>query len=255
MKKIIFFGIFLALCVSSTMAQKSKSWTDWSKKEAEHTLNDSAWGKAQEDTDLSEMTYSPTAPTSAITSTASSGNASRDLTNRGRDESGAKNEALSLRFRVRFFTAKPIREAFARMIVLQQASSDEQRLKLLADKMQGWIDEDLGDIIVIAVAVESMDRRMSGPIEQALRSATTETLKTTCYFERNDGKRVQLVQYEQPTADQTGAKFVFARTLDGQPFITNATESVRFVAEIGDKVKINRRFKVSEMMYNGKLEY
>ena len=84
---------------------------------------------------------------------------------------------------------------------------------------------------------------------------TAETLKGTCYLERNDGKRVFLTVYEPPTADQTGAKFVFPRSVDGQPFLHSEAESVRFVAEFNDKIKINRKYKLSDMMYNGKLEY
>jgi hypothetical protein len=255
MKKIILLlSLTLLSSVLAAAQQRPKVWTEWSKKDAEKILNGSAWAQTQDDTDTSEMMYSPTSdPT--ITKTSSNSNASRDLTSRGRDESGAKNTPLSMRYRVRFFSAKPIREAFARMIVLQQQNADEGKLRSLAEKMQGWIDADLGDIIVLAVTVEATDRRLSGPVEQALRSATAETLKGKCYLERNDGKRVEINIYEQPTADQTGAKFVFARSLDGQPFITPETESVRFVAEFNDKIKVNRKYKVSEMMYNGKLEF
>ena len=139
--------------------------------------------------------------------------------------------------------------------LLQQQNADEGKLRAFAEKMQGWIDADLGDIIVMAMTVEATDRRISGPVEQALRSATSETLKGKVYLERDDGKRLDIIQYEQPTADQTGAKFVFTRSLDGKPFITPETEGVRFVAEFNDKLKVNRRYKIAEMMYNGKLEY
>jgi hypothetical protein len=253
--RTIIYVIIVSVCVIPTFAQKSKPWTEWSKKDAERILSDSGWSKAQDDTDTSEMTYSPTTPPSAITATASSGNSNRDLSNRGRDESGAKNQALSLKYFVRFFTAKPVREAFARMIVLQQGSMDEQRVNDFSKKMQGWIDVDLGEIVVVSVSIGDTDRRISGPVEQAFRSATSDTLKSTCYLERNDGKRVFLIQYEQPTADQTGAKFVFSRIIDDQPFLTSKNETVRFVVELNDKVKINRKYKIPDMIYNGKLEY
>ena len=85
--------------------------------------------------------YSPTA-NDTITATSSNGNAGRDLSTRGRTESGAKNSPLSLKYRVRFFSAKPIREAFARMLVLQQTGADEQKVKALSEKMQAWVDVD-----------------------------------------------------------------------------------------------------------------
>lgn len=254
MKKATFALLITLLIAGAATAQKSKPWTEWSKKDAEKILNDSAWGQTQDDTDTSEMTYSPTAP--AITQTASAGNAGRDLTNRGREESGAKNQALSLKYRVRFFSAKPTRQAFARMVILSQKGADEQRLKQLGNGLQSsFIDIDYGEFVVVAVAIEATDRRLSGPAEQAFHSSTADTLKNKCYLERKDGKRVFLTDYAQPTPDNTGAKFIFPRTVDGKPLLTAESEYVRFVVEFNDKIKVERKFKVSEMMYEGKLEY
>jgi hypothetical protein len=241
---------FAALC----FGQKVKPWTEWAKKDAEKMLNGSAWGQTQDDTDASELTYSPTA-NDTITATTSARSDDRSLNNSGRTESGAKNTPLSLKYRVRFFSAKPIREAFARMIILQRTDLDQEKASAFAKQMQSWIDVDLGDYVIVAVTVEATDRRLSGPVEQALRSATSETLKNVCYLERSDGKRIFLIQYEQPTADQTGAKFVFPRTVDGKPILADGIESVRFVVEFNDKLKINRKYKVADMIYNGKLEY
>lgn len=255
MRKIILAFLIAALLSNMTIAQKQKPWTEWSKKDAEKMLNESAWGQTQTDTDTSEMTYSGTSDPN----TAGKGAvATRDTTSTNNDNrlgSGAKNQALSLTYRVRFFTAKPIREAFARMIVLQQKAADEQKVKELATKFQGWIDGDMGDFVVVAVTIEATDRRLSGPAEQAFNSSTADLLKNKCYLELKDGKRVFLTGYEPPTADQTGAKFVFPRTINGQPILTAESESVRFVAEFNDKVKIIRKYKVADMMYNGKLEY
>src|SRR5438067_9930329 len=97
MKRTLFIFLILVFCLSSIFAQKAKSWTDWSKKDAEKILNDSAWAKTQDDTDASETMYSPTG-NDTITATSSQGNAGRDLTSRGRQESGAKNSALSLKY-------------------------------------------------------------------------------------------------------------------------------------------------------------
>ena len=52
-----------------------------------------------------------------------------------------------------------------------------------------------------------------------------------------------------------GAKFVFMRKLEGQPFLTADSDNVRFFAQLNDKIKLNVKYKVSDMMYDGKLEY
>jgi hypothetical protein len=63
------------------------------------------------------------------------------------------------------------------------------------------------------------------------------------------------MEYRAPTQDGLGAKFVFPRTFEGKPFIEPNSGEVRFSTEAGKAVKISKRFKVSEMMYDGKLEY
>jgi hypothetical protein len=92
-------------------------------------------------------------------------------------------------------------------------------------------------------------------VDQAFRSATSATLKNKCYLERKDGKRIFLEEYAQQGSDGTGAKFVFPRMVDGKPFLTERNDSIRFVAEFSSKIRVDRKFKVSEMMYDGKLEY
>ena len=42
--------------------------------------------------------------------------------------------------------------------------------------------------------------------------------------------------------------------MDGQPFLTE-NDSVRFSAQLNEKMKLNTRYKLSDMVYDGKLEY
>ncbi len=88
-----------------------------------------------------------------------------------------------------------------------------------------------------------------------ISSVDAEALKATTYLERKDGKRITLLEYRAPVQDGLGAKFVFSRMLDGKPFLLADSGEVRFSTEAGKAVKVSKRFKVSEMMYDGKLEY
>jgi hypothetical protein len=45
------------------------------------------------------------------------------------------------------------------------------------------------------------------------------------------------------------------RTIDGQPFLTPQSDDLRFFAQLGERTKLNVKYKVSDMMYDGKLEY
>jgi len=58
-----------------------------------------------------------------------------------------------------------------------------------------------------------------------------------------------------PTNDGLGAKFVFARNFEGKPFLSSEFSQVRFYSEVSKSVKLDQRFKISDMQYNGKLEY
>ena len=95
----------------------------------------------------------------------------------------------------------------------------------------------------------------SGPAMAEIGNADATVLKTTTYLERKDGKRVFLMDYLAPIQDGLGAKFVFPRMVDGKPFVDTNSGEVRFSTEVGKAVKISKRFKVNEMMYDGKLEY
>ncbi len=119
---------------------------------------------------------------------------------------------------------------------------------------------------------------------QALNSAVTSVLKNSVYLERKDGKRIFLSDYVPPGKDPFGARFIFSRTVEGQPFITADSGSLRFHAEYENKVpldaistgrtgstsrqtnstiqtdsafklKLDMKFKVAEMIYNGELEF
>jgi hypothetical protein len=89
---------------------------------------------------------------------------------------------------------------------------------------------------------------------QAFSTATTEALQNTVYLERKDGKKLFLMDYRPPVEDGMGAKFVFKRVVDGQPFLSE-NDNVRFVAQMNEKMKLDTRYKLSNMLYDGKLEY
>ena len=243
MKSAICVCFVLVLCASSVVAQKTKPWMEWSKKEVEKTLTDSAWGQTQ-----TEQTSRQPTQTSAITQVAAPRAAGRELDREG--ESGESKPAAPTKFFVRFLSAKPVRAAFARQVLLSQKEASAE----LTTQLQGFVDRDFADYIVISVGVEAGDQRMGAMLQRAFTAATTDALKESVYLERKDGKRVFLMEYRAPVADGMGAKFVFPRALDGQPFLTEA-DNVRFFAQLSEKLKLNTRYKLSDMMYDGKLEY
>lgn len=220
---------------------QTKPWTQWTTKDAEKILKDSPWAKIQVETDTSEMFYKPTSNPN-ITRNAPNANA--------RLEEGATNQETHVKYGIRFFSARPIRQAFARSIELQKKLDDAsiQRLHQFAE-MESPLS------IIVAVTVESTDKRALGKVMQQLNSAGANSLKNNTYLERSDGKRLFIQEYVAPGPDGFGARFIFLRKPDEQEFITADTREVRFVSEFAEGRKLNMRFKVADMMYNGKLEY
>jgi hypothetical protein len=254
MKKILLVALLTAL-VGSAVVSQEKSWSKWSKQEADKILNHSPWGQTQTDTDTSEMVYTPTTQSGLGGSTRSEvirgTQTDRQTVNNNRASQGATNQAMSVNYHVRLLSAKPVRQAFMRMIELTEKDPDQD---LLAG-LKAFVDRDFNKFIVVSVTLDSTDARFSAPSQQAFASATVGTLKNKTYLERKDGKRIFLLEYHPPQADGLGAKFIFPRMVDEAKFLNKDSGSVRFYSEITSQLKLNVTYKMSELVYNGELEY
>ena len=249
MTRVIYSGLLLALCACSAFAQKTKPWTEWTEKDAAKILNDSPWGQTQ----VEGRSDKPTSDSAITAVQAQRRDAQRVLSDNDADrvQSGQPQADKSIRYRTRFLSAKPVRGAFARLLLLRRAEVDQN----LSTQLQGFVDRDFSDYVVVVVSAEAADERLVAPAMQTLTNATTELLKDKVYLERKDGKRLTLAEYRAPGPDGMGAKFVFMRQLEGQPFLTPESDNVRFFAQLSEKTKLNVKYKVSDMMYDGKLEY
>lgn len=247
MKKMLSLFLLLTMAVTLGWAQKKfKPWNEWNEKDVQKMLNDSPWGQTQADANISEMFYRPTA---------GGGGATRPLDvpggvgadNSSRATQGALNQAVALNYRIRLLSARPIRQAFARRTGMLNPQLTEQ-LKAFAEQTSDkWI--------VVAVDFDSTDRRFSGQAMQLFGAANAAGLKNSTYLEVKSGQRLFLEQYIPPGNDGMGAKFVFSRMIENEPFVTEASGYLRFYSEISKEIKLNMRFKISDMTYDGKLEY
>jgi len=177
-------------------------------------------------------------------------NEDRNISASSRTESGQTKPVGSIKYYVRFLSAKPIRAAFARRVLLEQAQPNEE----LATQLKAFVDRDFSEYIVITVSVEVGDEKMVGGVTRAFSAATTQALQNNVYLERKDGKKLFLMEYRPPTGDGMGAKFVFKRAEGGQPFLTD-NDSVRFFAQLNEKMKVNAKYKLSDMLFDGRVEY
>src|SRR6266404_4138051 len=190
------FGIAMTFILFSTlattMAQKAdKKWTEWSKKDALDVLEKSPWAQTQNDTDASEQMFSPTSDPRL--------NGNRSTSNDdSRLNQGATNQATNVKYHVRFFSARPIREAHIRLMELGQTA------KPPADaitRMHNFAEVKSEGSIIVTVTIEATDQRSGNPVQQALNSAIVGTLKNTCYLQRADGKQLFIEEYYPPGKD------------------------------------------------------
>jgi hypothetical protein len=250
MIKKIFAMIACAILLSTSLVfarntnqKPEKPWQEWSEKEAEKMLNSSPWSQTQTDTDTSEMFFSPTNDPRTTGAGTNPG---------GRLAAGATNQAVNVKFFVRFFSARPVRRALIRLMEIKQKPDPA-----IVERMHAFADTKSTESIIITVSYESTDQRYAQAVMQAMNTAITATLKNQTYLERN-GKRLFLEEYVPPGKDGFGARFIFLRH-QGEtktPFIDSKTGDVRFFTQFPQRgPKVDRLFKVADMIYEGELEY
>ncbi len=230
---VVMFLIICLMAAGSVVGQKKlKPWTEWSKEDAQKVLKDSPWAHQQVDQDFIEA--NPLKPNSIDSST---------------DARLKANEGMT--YNIRFFSARPVRQAFVRLIQLQRKDLAPDMMT----RLNTFAEAPSEDSIIVAVVVENPDANLLGKAMQIVRNATAVKLKNGTYLERTDGKRVFIEEYTPPGSDGFGARFIFPRMLDGKPFLSEDATMIRFVSDMDSSIKLNMKYKVKDMMLDGKIEY
>lgn len=245
MKLVFLICAAVLLLPAIAVGQKSKPWTEWTEKEAAKILNDSAWGQTETETTAPAQ---PTS-TSTITQTTAGRREDQRISAASNVESGETKARPSISYRVRFLSAKPVRAALVRMIELQGANPER------VAELRTFVDRDFADYIVISLSADGNDPKRLGLATEEIKAADEATLQKSTYLERKDGTRVFLTNYRAPIPDGLGAKLVFPRSVNGKPFIESSSGEFRVVVEMGKTIKLNRKFKAADMMFEDKLEY
>ena len=227
--KVIALTLLIA-AVAPGQWQK-KPYREWSEKEARGILDNSPWAQAQTTTDTSHMFDTGRAVVS---------NERREV------------EVPETKFHIRLFSAKPVRQATCRLIEIQRKGEIS---KQLAAQLEGLANADFPDYIIITVIMEvAKSGSQMGDAASLLDRQTTSQLKPDTYLSLK-GKRLFLVEYQPPRPDGLGARFIFPRTVDGQPFIAETEGEVLFHSSLNSGPELSMRFKLKDMTFDGKLEY
>lgn len=246
-------AVMLACPLFVTGQLNKKPYTEWSEKETLKLLNDSPWAQTQAVTDTSRQS---------------------STTRSGSGSTTAIADIINVNFRVRFFSAKPTRQAIARFMELQQRGNLPEQT---AAQLKGLAAADFPDYVIVTVTAESdKPSNMLQAANAALYKLTTNELKNDTYLVVKDGRRLFLKEYQPPRKDGLGARFIFPRLVEGEPFISERSGEILFHTDLsGGSVldattpnrdvsgrtaaqlgfTINTRYKVKDMIFDGKLEY
>jgi hypothetical protein len=244
--------VVVAVLVVSAGASEDwskKPYTEWSENQAMRVLNDSPWAQTHTFTDTSKA-FNTSLGRQSQASTASS--------------------VVSVNFRVRFLSSRPVRQAISRLEAVHQKGEVPPQK---AAQLKALAEAPFPDYVVVAVTCDS--DRGSDMLQQAnetLRKSTTAVLANKTYLITNDGQRVYLKEYQAPRNDGFGARFIFPRIVNGKEILTSEGGEIIFHAEMSGGSELNSevvtkdaehgfgftlqtRYKVKEMMFGGKLEY
>ena len=234
-------ALLLSLPLSASVQWDKKAPTEWSDKDVQKLLNDSGWAKTQVFSSAVTLFRNATPGSEGQRQSTSSANTAN---------------ATHISFHVRFLSAKPVRQAISRMMELREIKEKQRISDEFAATLKSFAAGEFLEIIVITVTCDSSEPGAN--VQQAmslLHSRGTAELKNNTFLETKGGRRLFLKEFQPPRQDGLGARFIFSRLVDGKPFITPESEEIHFVAELDSTYRLDRRYKVKEMMYDGKLEY
>jgi hypothetical protein len=161
-------------------------------------------------------------------------------------------------FTVRFFSALPVRQAYVRMMQLQNgydrmSSADRQGFDRATSKA---LNLDLRDQVIVAVEFASNNPPKRMEVDRQLKQATAQTLNQSAYLISARFGRVPLSAYYPPSADGTGAKLIFHRQYQGSPVVSPSDEEVSLEFFVpGTEHRVFVTWKVKEMVQNGQLTF
>lgn len=147
MKRTLATSVFIMLVTSALLGQNAKPWLEWNMKETTKILNDSAWAQTQLDTKETDDA------TGAVTNTGS-----RNMVPRDASKDSPSAITSYIKYYIRLLSARPVRQAVVRKLMLDSPDMDAQR----KDQLKSFAEANTSDYIVIAVAAEAKDRSMGG---------------------------------------------------------------------------------------------
>lgn len=158
-------------------------------------------------------------------------------------------------FFVRFLSARPVREAYARVQQIQagydKLDCDERRR--LDESLASVLRLDSSRWIVLSVSFRSNDSTIELRMKEFFEVETTDSMRGKVRLSTGHFPRLELAAYFAPRDEAVGAKFVFPRDIDGTPVVSPDDSHVTFEVDVpGFESDLRATFPVSGMLIEGK---
>ncbi|MEJ2109973.1 MAG: hypothetical protein P8Z37_08675 [Acidobacteriota bacterium] len=218
------FSIILpVMALSATSWNTTEPFDQWTLEKAVEVLNESPWARQETFT--------------------------RVIRGVGSGISGEKE--IYNTFYVRFLSARPIREAYARVQQIQYGYDEmlpEER-KVFETIQQKNLNIDISKYIVVSISFRSNDPNEESDVRRFFQSETVETLKTKIFLSTSTHPQVELSAYFPQQEESIGAKFVFPREVNGTPVVTSDCSRItlEFLDVPGADSRLNISFNIDPM--------
>jgi hypothetical protein len=159
-------------------------------------------------------------------------------------------------FFVRFLSALPVRQAYARVQLIRSESArlDPQSRRQLEDALGPGLTLDMSRWIVIAVSFRSNDQNIELAVRRAMEIQTTESMKTRAYLSTPRRTQVPIVAFFPAVEEAVGAKLVFPRTVDSVPLVQPDDENLTLELDMpGFDPDVRIQFPVAAMIQGGEV--
>jgi hypothetical protein len=162
-------------------------------------------------------------------------------------------------FYVRFLSARPIREAYAR---IQQINHGYDRMlpeekQRFEKAQQPNLEMDVSRWIVVSVSFRSNDPNEESSVRRFFQSETVKTLKNKVYLSTPACPQLEISAYFPPREESVGAKFVFPREVNGAPVVTKDCQNItlELLEAAGANSRVRAIFAVKPMIIDGRLTF
>lgn len=255
----------LSLCLWAADEYWKKPLENWTREEAEEMLTDSPWAKSfvlATDTGRKPMpseSIGASGPASVPVQAQGSlaGSLPPDIrAERGRGGDVPGEREIFDAYRVRLFSALPIRQAHLRKMQLDSGYDQMNAFQRDAfdRKTERATSLDVSDRIIVSLEFESNDRGSQMEVNRKLRELTTDQLKQSAYLITERFERLELQEYYPPSPDGSGVKFIYPRKLNGEPVVSSDDSELKFEFFVpGTTQKLYIIWKVNELQYGGEL--